>query len=500
MSIILKSGSSGNLAGVDSNSNLLVNLPTTATQAGFSQLSYTRDSTTSRPARVSLIGDLATSVGRTMFSCSFNGAAAGALGNNQWNQQATTLATATQAGFLRFNSGVVTTTTTGVSINTWATFTLERNNYLSLKSIIRHTNGSQLNKVFEFGFGYYDVAANQQAAPNEFIGFRWTASGGLLGVLEYSTGASPTSVTVNINGAIPYSDAISKEYEVVVSQTEVEFWIDNVYQAKIAHQVDAAGIMKSSGLPILVRQYHPGTPSIAPVFELGHTSITKYGTEADVPISYRQAIMGRGCYNNQAGILATNGSPVTVPASGTTPTGTTGSNTATTLTGLGGYYNLNGAAVTGTNHSQIILTSYQNPTVPETSGAANDGRVLVITDIMISPMVVSVILAGGGAAWTYFIAVGSTALSLATADAIGGAAIGTKSPRYLILPILDSVAATAAAGTVVTRAGSSNFSLNTPLVVNPGEFIHSGIRTCYVNAAITSGNFLGGISFSGFWL
>ena len=152
-----------------------------------------------------------------------------------------------------------------------------------------------------------------------------------------------------------------------------------------------------------------------------------------------------------------------------------------------------------TQHSNILVSSYLNPVVPETAGAANDGRNLVITDLSISPMVVMSALTGGGAVWEWFIAVGATSLSMAASDAIGGNTPGTSSPHVMPLAIVDSIAAAAAAGVVATRAGDSTISLQTPLVVFPGQYVLIGVRTLSVAAAITAGTFTGGIGVSGFW-
>lgn len=496
---IALSGTSGELK-TDGNDNAMVNLPTTATQAGFARIAYKRDASVAREANISEEGGLETRQGRLLFHTNFNGAAAGALINNQYNQQATTITIALNAGFLRFNNGAITTINTGASINSWRVFQIEAKSTLALSAHIRHTNGAVANKMFEFGFGYYDVAANQAAAMNEFIGFRWTNAGALLGVLEYSAGGAPTTNTVNINGGVPYADSTARRYEVQVSQEQVEFWVDGVFQDSIARQANAPGICKASGYFIIARQMHTGSlPPAAPVFDIANVNVARYGYEADIPISHRQASMGRHSNQGQAGSTATNGNTALIQASGTAPTGTTGSNVATTITGLGGWYGLNAAAITATAHSNIILSTYQNAIVPEAAGAALDGRNLVITDIFLTPMVVSTVLVGGGATWAWFIAVGSTALSLATTDAAGGAAVGTASPRVMPLAAFDTGAAAAAVGTVMTRTGDSSFSLQTPLVVEPGRFVHIGIRTIYVAAAYSSGVLGGGIGVSGYW-
>lgn len=497
---IALSSTSGELK-TDGNDNARVNLPTTGTQAGFSRLNYLRDASTSREANISEEGGLETRQGRLLFHTNFNGAAAGALINNQYNQQTTTMTLALNAGFLRFNNSAITTLNTGAAIFSHRIFSIEAKNTLSISAHIRHTQGAIANKQFDFGLGYYDIAANQSAALNEFIGFRWTQAGALIGVVEYSAGGAPTTVTVNINSGVPYADSATKRYEIQVSQERAEFWIDGAYVAEIVRQSDAPGICKANGWPVLVRLYNAASaPASAPVFDVANLNVVRYGFEADIPLPTRQALMGRHSNQHQAGQVATNGNTALIQASGTAPTGTTANGTTTAaITGLGGYYRLNGASVVAAEHTNLIICSYQNPLMPEAAGVALDARNLVITDILISPMVVSTVLVGGGAVWGWFIAVGHNAISLATADAAGTTALGTVSPRVLPLPLYDQIAAAAAVGTVATRTGQSAVSLETPLVVPNGCFVAVGIRTKHVAALISSGVLDGQIGILGYW-
>lgn len=496
---IALSSTSGELK-TDGNDNARVNLPTTGTQAGFSRLNYVRDAATSREANISEEGGLETRQGRLLFHTNFNGAAAGSLINNQYNQQTTTMALALNAGFLRFNNTAITTINTGAAVFSHRIFPVEAKCTLALSAHIRHTQGAVSNKQFDFGFGYYDIAANQSASMNEFMGFRWTQAGALLGVVEYSAGGAPTTVTVNINGGVPYSDSATKRYEIQVSQEQVEFWIDGAYVASIARQADAPGICKANGYPVIGRLFNGASaPALAPVFDVANVNVVRYGFEADIPLPTRQALMGRHSNQGQAGLTATNGNTALIQASGTAPTATTGSNTATVITGLGGYFRMNAASIVAAEHTNIIVAAFQNPLLPEAAGAALDARNLVITDIMISPLVVSTVVVGGGAVWGWFIAVGSNALSLATADAAGTTALGTVSPRILPLPLYDQSAAAPAVGTVLTRTGDSCISLETPLVVPNGCFVQVGIRTKHVAALMSSGVFDGQIGISGYW-
>lgn len=497
---LIKGVASGNGAEVDANNNLKIVQPTTIAQAGYGQISYVQGGA-GRAVRATEEGEMYQAVGRLLFVANFNNA--GSLINTQFDQTATTMTIAANGGFMRLNSGAVTTVSTGVAIKSWRTFSIEDGAALRAKFHVRHTNATVANKQMDVGLGYAGPAAGQGAAMNEFVGFRWTTAGALQGVVEYSTGSAPTSLTVSINGGVPLSDNVAREYEVILTDNVAEFWINNVYQAKIDLAADSPGVLKACGYPAFARVFNTASlPSAAPILDIGDVTVLRVGFEADVPVSFRQALMGRHFLYNQPGLGTTNGSPFVTAASGSAPTAATGSNTATTFTGLGGFFRENGAALTTTVHSNVIVSSFQNPSVPTAAGAANDTRNMVITDVIVNPMVVSAALTTqtGAVNLQWFIAIGSTALSLATTDAAGTTAPGTKAPRIFPLPMNDSFAATPAVGVVGTRAGSSQITLGTPLVVHPGEFVVVGFRLLVApTLAATAGSYDGSLALSGYW-
>ena len=495
-------GTTGNQQEVDSNHNAFVNLPVIAVQAGFVQLGYVRDSTMARVGRVTEEGEAYGAVSRILFQCDFNNP--GALINTQFDQTATTMTLAASGGFLRMNNGASAAATVGVQLKSWRVFCIEDGSVLRGKFHLRHTNGSVANKQADIGFGYANPASGQGTATNEFVGFRWTLSGALLGIVEYSaSGGAPTSLTVNINGGVPLSDNVSREYEVIISDNVAEFWIGNVYQASINFAADAPGLLKGNAYPIFMRLFNSASvPALAPIFDIGDVSVIKVGFEADIPVAYRQALMGRHLLYNQPGLGTANGSPFITAASGTAPTAGTPSNTAANATSLGGFNRINATSVVVTAHTNLIITDYTNPAIPTAQGAGNDVRNLIITDIVINPLVVSGALTtqAGAIALQWFIAIGSTAVSLATTDAAGTTAPGTKAPRIFPLPMTDTFASAPAVGTVGTRMGSSVVNLQTPLVVHPGEHVEVGVRILVApSAAATAGTYDGSTALSGYW-
>lgn len=488
---------------LDSFGKVEVNLPENPLEAGHTQIAFNRGGgAASRVLRVTNEGEARIAHTTRLFDCDFNGATAGVLVNNQFNLNATTTTVLLNGGFLRFNNGAITTISTGAAIVSWRTFVLRDMMSLKLSGIIRHTQGDVANKRAEFGFGYYDVAAGQAADTNEFAGFRWTDTGGLVGVLAYSTGGTPTQITVNINGGVPYSDNVARAYEVVLDEGGVSFWVDGIFVGSIAAQPDAAGAFKSATYPVMMRLANlASAPAFAPIFDLGSCAVSSIGPAADEDRNVLQMAMGRSAGRAQAGVQGANGSNGSFPASGTAPTATAGSNTATAMTGLGGYGRCTLTGVTAPVHNEIILAAYQNPVVPEALGAAINARPLVITDLFLSPLMVSVLLAGGGFTAEWFLAYGSTAVALTTADANGATTPGTKSPTRIPLPILETLTANAAAGVIATRVGEGgHIALASPIVLLPGEFIQFGLRTLFVTAAVTAGAVDYGIGVHGYWM
>ncbi len=487
---------------VDANGAVRVAQPLNPLHAGFGQLTFVKSA--AQPARTALInaaGELSTAQSTRLFDAEFNGPAAGALVNNQFNQAATTMTGTLTGGFLRLNTTTITTINTGIGVNTWQTFGIIDDSSLKLSCIVRHANGAVSNKQADIGFGFYGKAAGQAATMNEFIGFRWTTGGGLIGVLEYSVGGAPTSITVNLNGGVPLSNDATHVYEMFVGEEGIDFWIDGSFMGYIAPQPDASGIVKGSSYPFIARLFNAGSaPALAPVFDIGNVVVSRIGGTHNEDRPTLQVAQGRHSGRAQAGLQTSSGITGSVPASGTGPGALVASNTVSGLVGLGGYGRVTLTGVVATAHTELIMNSFQNPSNPEAVGVANNPRSLIITDIMISPLIVTTLLAGGGFSAEWFLAYGSTALSLATADAIGTTAPGAKSPTKIPLPIIDTLGANAAAGTIATRTGEQGLiTLATPIVIAPGEFIHLGLRTLFVTAAVTAGAADFGIGFSGYW-
>lgn len=500
MAYIESGASSAGIANVDSNFNLKVNLPTDVTQAGYAQLAFSPDGAISKIQRITENGGLYIAEGRQILDIDFNAAStvwAAKIGTN-----ATTMTKSVQNGYMRLNNSAITTTTTGISIYSTRVVIFEEGYDYRFKASIRHNNSTATSKQAEIGFGYYAFGTGQAAYMNEFIGFRWTTTGGLLGVVATSSGGAPTEQTIQINSNVPFSDNVARDYELVFTTTAVEFYANNIYQGRITVPSGSWGLTKQGSLPVIARIYNSGTASAAMTFDIGDISVRKVGPDDGQNHNSRLAAMGKSSYYFQPDITTATTATHNLPASGTAPTAATGSNTASVLNStaqMGGFFRMNGATITATAQSTFWVAGYQNPSLPTAAGGATNARNFYVTSITVSPLVVSSTLTGGGFVANWFAAIGATALTSATTDADGTTAVAQKTDRLVPLARVTSFAAAAAAGVIETGAGENSVQFPTPLVIHPGEFLKIGLRTFQVTAAVTAGTIDGSINVNGYW-
>lgn len=499
MDAVLRGSTTNNGVEADTNNNLKVNLPTTSSQAGFTQIAHNPTSTISKPLTISDEGNAYVSNGYQILDLQWNSASTTWM--TKINTVATTMTKATVNGYMRINSGAITTTTTGISFATNRPIHIEEGIEYRVRMYARHSNIAASNKQVDYGLGYYAFAAGQAAAMNEFIGFRWTTTGGLLAVVETSQGGAPTSLTATVNGNLPYSDNVTREYEMVINESNVAFYVAGVWVATIARDPASWSVTKGISLPVMCRGFNSGAASLAWTFDCGNISVGKFAGDS-CPYTFVQAKQGKSSYYYQPDITAAALATHSMPASGTAPTAAVGSNTASAFnlpSSLGGLYRNTLTGVTITLSTNILVSSYLNPAIPTAAGVATNARNFVCTGLIISPMVVSTAFTGGGFTALWFAAIGGNAISLATADADGTTAIGTKAPRYVPLGLASTLPATAALGVVSTDVGDHTYTFPTPLIIHPAEYLQVGFRTIAVTAAITAGSVDGMISINGYW-
>lgn len=466
MAILSTGAATAGKANIDANYNLNVVTPQTEIQAGFVQLSSEVDSgtvtgtRTVRAVEVSHDYRMRVATDQPLFNLSFEGVV---VPTAHLQQTVLTMVAAQASGFLSLNNTGVTASGTYNTVKTYRNFPLIGSYPTYADMWIREGNPTATNAVSEFGFGY----AATTAAPTDGVFFRRLSGGALIGVVNFggveNTVAISTVAVPGRDGVGAYDATEVNHYLITNHNDDVDFWINDVIVGKLNTPSNQGGPTSSSQQPFFARVYNSGVASAGRRIEIGFLQVAGGDVVTNKPWAQQLAGSGGGSYVTQPGTVvgstvlrtaATNG----WPASGTIKT----SLAYAALTGpaeasLGGRF-ITPAMSTLVNESDYPIFAYLNPAGTN----ALPGKTLYITGVVIDANAVA---AAAVAPTTLFWAagVGSTAVSTATADAIG-----TSSPKIIPLGI-QSFLVTATAG---TPAESIHYDAYSPLVVPPGTYFH----------------------------
>ena len=423
-------------------------------------------------------GRLSVGMDTPLFDYTFNGTISN---SSVWKTAFTTQTVAASGGFLQLNANSTATTTTYCAYSTWKHFSMRGGSSLHVNWTWQSSLNIPANQISEAGL-FIPVA---NAIPGDGVFVRWT-SAGLYGVTIFNGVETATSV-------FTYAPTAGVNYQLAMNvyENEVEFWV----------QVQGAGAallgeltvpnangqpFLTSGLPLAFVNRNSGTVTSPAVIKISDAHIDMRDANHNKPYQHQLAAMGAMISQLPDGsAIPTTGAKTTIWANNTAPTAVAMTNTTAAFTGLGGI-----AAVLPTlaAASDGVLFSYQNPvgTVNQTP------RTLYITGLTLQGAV-SVILTGGPVTYAYALAYGHTAVSLATAETATFATATTKAPR--IVPIgMDNFIVTAPAGTL---GGQQQLILNTPIAINPGEFVQIIARN--IGTVTTLGAVTFVASFDGYW-
>jgi hypothetical protein len=396
----------------------------------------------------------------TLFYDQVEGAA---LNTNLWTGANVTQTITQSAGFINLNASAITTTTTSSSIT--SVKSMPRFGYfpMVLRMGLKVTNPTATNQTMEWGFGVISGAA----APTDGAFFRQDSTG--------------IKAVINFAGAETLSSALTALtagqvtiFEIHLIGRKAIFVIDGTVVATLTATAANSGITSADRLPIFARVKNTGAASAAPGMSLSR--ITVLQTDLDWGKSWADEISDSQSRGSFASPVSTFGQTANW-ANSAAPTTATLSNTAASYTTLGGY-----AAIPGTvgAATDFALFGYQVPA----------GYELHITGVQIAGGVLTGAAMGTTAtAYIWALGVNSSAVSLATADALGPPPTAWA-PRRIALGSQGMVAS-AAIGTVMTPALVHTFG--TPVIVDSGRFVHvilrilSGVATAstIINVAVT---------------
>lgn len=444
-------GQSGIQADVDASGRMLVRLPdaTTPANVGGVRLFSENDAgaVSGAPTLLSPETDedyrLRISMDTPLDEEVFNYAAQNTGKHNFGN---TTLAAVWGTGGLLFNSGSITTTTTGARLRTYATFPLIDPGTLNISSTVAFSALPVANTVIDFGL-FLDGAANP-FAPTDGTFFRLT-SAGLFGVINHNGSELTTA-------AFPFTYTINRFYQflIVVHERTTYFWIDNVLYRTIDTPVGQGQPYASESLPFAMRHAIVGGAAGGVLqATLKNYSVSIGGLQINDTLGeINNRIVGayQGLSGGTLGTLASYANSADPTASAAL------SNTAALVTGLGGQFRFNAAATAVTDG---IVCSFQVPAAT----VSTRNRRLKVNGIRIDCVNTGAAVATTATVLQWSLAFGHTAVSLATAEAAT-----TKAPRRIPVGLMAwPIGAAIGAG---PDRGALTLDFESPIYVNPGEF------------------------------
>jgi hypothetical protein len=452
----LVGSSSGNIAEVDANHNLAVNLPATYTQAGFATVQFEKDSgsiTGSRDIKAPNVSDdNRLSVGLSTSEALYNFTTT-SQNTADFSYAFTTMTMTQSSGFLNINPALATVSGNYAYLQSFQHFTLQGEGELFVELVGQSTGTiPPANQVLETGL----FRGTAGTVPGDGVFFRFT-SAGLVGVMSYGGVETVTAVMMatlpaNTNGS----------YQIQVNQREAEFWLNGVKGAGIPVPAGQAIPYQTLNLPLCMMMRNTGTVTGGITTKIGTAHVHQSDIATNKSWALVQAIQGsayQGQDGDAMGSLAIYSNSAIGAAAALTNTTAAAPNV-----GLGGVALVLPTLTAGTDG---ILFSYQNPA----GSTTQPPKTLVVTGVSISSGV-HVALTGGPLNLVYGVAYGHTALSLATAETGSFVTATTKAPRRVMLGV-QNYAVTAAAGVGTTEIVRQFIA---PIVVHPGQYFQITCR------------------------
>lgn len=384
----------------------------------------------------------------------------------------TTLTATWAGGFLNTNGASVTTTGTAVQVSTYRHFPIQGQGGLYCETAFALSNTPVTNWTLDVGM--MTLAAAGTSLPTDGVYFRVNSTG-VFGVVNNNGTEQATSV-------FDFTPAINQVYNYIIAITDhqVDFWIDDVLYASVSRPTSAGAVVYAGSLPWAVRHHHTGTTSGVIQAKIANYAIATQDIDNNRLWATNKSGQGLSSIVNPSGGAAgitANYANSAAPASATL------SNTTAGYATLGGQFQFAAPAGAVTDYA---LFAFLN-TAPTTSIT---GRNLIVRGVWIDTWVTGAASATTPTLLQWAIAVGSTAVSLATTD---GAA--TRLPKRLALGAQSIAVGTPIGGQADRRL---DVNLDAPLVVEPGTYLHIILKVP-VGTATASEVIQGVVGINGYW-
>jgi hypothetical protein len=374
-------------------------------------------------------------------------------------------------GFLNTNGSGVNTTGTGCQFSTYRHFPMQGAGGVYCETAMALSTTPVTNWTLDFGL--FLPAAASTSLPLDGVYFRVNSTG-VFGVVN-NNGTESTTTTFTFT---PIIGQVYK-YNISISDSEVEFWIDDVLYGTKPRPVGTGSVMYAGSNPFAIRHHHTGTAS--GIISAKFANYTISMADMDNSRLWASSKVGQGLSGIQypsgmAAGLTSNNINITAPVAATLANATAGYAT------LGGKFVF--AAVVG-SETDYALFAFLNP-VPATGIT---GRNLIIRGVWIDTYNAVVAVATTPTVLEWTAAAGSTAVTLLTTDTAVA-----RLPKRINLGV-QTFTVGALAGASAPRV---DVNLDAPLVVEPGTYFHVILRIPYGTATATE-LFRGQVGVNSYW-
>lgn len=382
-----------------------------------------------------------------------------------------TMTMAWSAGTLNSNASNTVTAGTGAQFQTYRHFPLLGSGTIYVETIMSLSAAMTTNANIDFGL--FTPSGLSTSIATDGVYFRINSSGvvGVMNVNGVETATSPLPFT-QVAGTF-------NKFVICITLDEVEFWVDDVLRRAIARPASSGAPMFTGAAPYAIRHHNTGVVPSAVQARFASYSVSE--GDVDTNRLWASTMSGQGLSGIQGASGMTQGQTANNTNS-TVPATATLSNTAAGYTALGGKFVFAAPAGAETDYA---LFAYQVPG----SSTSLTARNLVIRGVWVDTFNAVVAVATTPTVLEWSLGVGSTGVSLATAEAAT-----TRAPRRLALGVQSFIVG-ALAGASANRI---DVNLDAPVVAEPGSFVHIILRIPYGTATATE-LFRGQIGFNCYW-
>lgn len=433
---------SGFVAEVDSTNNLRVVTPIVKDQAGFTRLTNGLYG-----VNVGDGGRLSVGSDTPLLYEDVNGAS---LNTNNWITANTTMTIAVASAFIVLNSAAITTLSTHCNITSIKQIHQFTDFATTLRWLAKTPNVPQTNATMEMGMGF---VATTGAPTSSGAFFRWSIDGLFYACVMWSGTELKTSI------AIPSINTVHS-FEIKVGHGGVDFYVDDVYMTTVSPAANAVPMVPTR-IPLFARVYTAASaPAVAPQLFISMAVANLSNMNAGRTWHGTLACLGQGHPTNPV----TTFSQLTQWANGAQPSTITPANAASTAyTTPGGLYVMTALAASVTD---VAVFAFLVPT----------GYQMIIKGIWITINNGVVAVATSATILEWFLAVNSSALTMATAD-------GTNTWQPRRVPVgVQSFAIAAAVG---AEGREIQRTFEVPVICESGRYVHVGFKPLSGTATAT---------------